>query len=179
MVKRRSAASLRLDALVELLGPGWADSLGSATASKTALVVLEKYADPRALKRLGRARLAALLIRSSAGLWREDKADELLAMANETLALWSGGGIDFSELAHDIASEVRVLRCLDEEIAVADKRIAVLYDEADPGIVASAPGLGPSSLRPSWATRATSTASPTSPACAPSPASCHPGGVAR
>ncbi len=141
LVKRRSAASLRLDALVELLGPGWADSLGSATASKTALVILEKYADPRALKRLGRARLAALVIRSSSGLWREDKADELLAMANETLALWSGGGIDFTELAHDIASEVRVLRQLDEEIAAADKRIAVLYDEADPkGIVRFGPG---------------------------------------
>ena len=84
------------------------------------------------------------MIRSSAGLWREDKADELLAMASETLALWSGGGIDFTELAHDIASEVRVLRQLDDEIAAADKRIAVLYDEADPlGIVASAPGLGP------------------------------------
>ena len=104
----------------------------------------EKYADPRALKRLGRGRLTALLVRSSAGLWRQDKADELLAMANETLALWSGGGIDFSELAHDIASEVRVLRRLDDEIAAADKRIAVLYDEADPkGIVRSAPGLGP------------------------------------
>ena len=144
LVKRRSAASLRLDALVELLGPGWADALGSATASKTALVILEKYADPRALKRLGRARLAALLIRSSAGLWREDKAAELLAMANETLALWSCGGIDFTELAHDIASEVRVLRRLDDEITGADKRIAALYDEADPkGIVASGPGLGP------------------------------------
>ena len=105
LVKRRTAASLRLEALVELLGPGWADSLGSATASKTALVILEKYADPRALKRLGRTRLAALLIRSSSGLWRQDKADELLAMASETLALWSGGGIDFTELAHDIASE--------------------------------------------------------------------------
>ena len=144
LVKRRTAASLRLEALVELLGPGWADSLGSATASKTALVILEKYADPRALKRLGRARLTALLIRSSAGLWREDKADELLAMASETLELCSGGGIDFTELAHDIASEVRVLRQLDDEIAAADKRIAVLYDEADPkGIVRSAPGLGP------------------------------------
>ena len=144
LVKRRTGASLRLDALVELLGPGWADALGSATASKTALVVLEKYADPRALKRLGRARLGALLIRSSAGLWREEKADELLAMASETLALWSGGGIDFTELAHDIASEVRVLRQLDDEIAAADKRIAVLYDEADPkGVVRSVPGLGP------------------------------------
>jgi len=144
LVRRRSAASLRLDALVELLGPGWADSLGSATGSKTALLILEKYADPRALKRLGRRRLAALLIRSSAGLWREDKADELLAMANETLELWSGGGLDFTELAHDIASEVRVFRQLDDEIAAADTRITALYDEADPkGIVRSAPGLGP------------------------------------
>ena len=173
LVKRRTAASLRLDALVELLGPGWADSLGSATVSKTALVILEKYADPRALKRLGRARLAALLIRSSGGLWREDKADELLAMANETLELWSCGGIDFTELAHDIASEVRVLRRLDDEIAAADKRIAVLYDEADPkGIVRSAPGLGPVLSAAILANAVTSSASPTSPACAPSPALC-------
>jgi transposase len=65
-------------------------------------------------------------------------------MANETLELWSGGGIDFAELADDIASEVRVFRQLDDEITAADKRIAALYDEADPkGIVASAPGLGP------------------------------------
>jgi hypothetical protein len=49
-----------------------------------------------------------LLIRSSAGLWLEDKADELWAMANETLALWPAGGIDFTQLAHDIASEIRV-----------------------------------------------------------------------
>ena len=39
---------------------------------------------------------------------------------------------------------VRVLRQLDVEITTADKRIAALYDEADPkGIVRSAPGLGP------------------------------------
>ena len=37
-----------------------------------------------------------------------------------------------------------MLRQLDDEITAADKRIAVLYDEADPkGIVRSAPGLGP------------------------------------
>ena len=47
---------------------------------------------------------------------------------------WSCGGIDFTELAHDIASEVRVppQLVLDDEISAADKRIAVLYDEADP-----------------------------------------------
>ena len=172
LVKRRSVASLRLDALVELLGPGRADSLGSATASKTALVVLEKYADPRALKRLGRSRLTASLIRSSAGLWRQDKADELLAMASETLALWSGGGIDFTELAHDIASEVRVLRHLDDEIAAADKRIAPCSMTRPTPRASSLRrrDSGPSSRRPSWVTWATSTALPTSPACARSPA---------
>ena len=145
LVKRRTAASLRLEALVELLGPGWADSLGSATASKTTLVILEKYADPRALKRLGRARLTALLIRSSAGLVARRQGRRALGHGERNhCPLWSGGGIDFTELAHDIASEVRVFRSLDDEITAADKRIAVLYDEADPkGIVASAPGIGP------------------------------------
>jgi transposase len=77
-------------------------------------------------------------------LWREDEADELLATASETLALWSSGGLDFAELSYDIASEVQVLRQLDDEIAAADKRIAVLYNQTDPlGIAASAPGLGP------------------------------------
>jgi transposase len=144
LVKRHTMAVSRLDALVELLGPGWADALGSGTYTKTALVVLEKYADPRALKRLGRQRLAVLLIRTSRGSWREAKADELLATAGETLQLWAGGGIDFAELAADISSEVRVIRNLDTEIAAMDGRVATLYDQADPhGIVRSAPGLGP------------------------------------
>jgi hypothetical protein len=144
LVKRRVSAGLRLDALVELLGPGWADTLGSGSYTKTTLVLLEKYADPRALKRLGRARLTALLIRTSHGSWRENKADELLAMADETLALWAGGGIDFAQLADDVATEVRVLRNLDSEIDAIEVRIERLYEKADPrGIVRSAPGIGP------------------------------------
>jgi hypothetical protein len=75
LVKRHTAA-LRLDALVELLGPEWAEALGSANYVKSALVILEKYADPRALRRLGRRRLAELLIRTSHGAWREAKPDE-------------------------------------------------------------------------------------------------------
>src|SRR6266851_7991294 len=144
LVDRHTRAVSRLDAFVELLGPGWADALGSGTYTKTALVVLARYADPRVLKRLGRARLAALLVRASRGSWREAKADELLVMADETLALWAGGGIDFADLAADIASEVRVIAQLDTEIAALEKRIETLYDQADPhGIVRSAPGLGP------------------------------------
>ena len=48
--KRRVAAMQRLDALIELLGPAWAEVLGTGEYNKTALAVLERYADPQALK---------------------------------------------------------------------------------------------------------------------------------
>jgi transposase len=140
-VRRRTAAGLRLDALIELFGAAYADTL-SSDYTKTALVVLKCYADPRALKRLGRKRLTVLVIRASRGNYREAKADDLLAAADEAIALWAGRGLDFAELAEDIASEVRVIVALDAEIAAADDRIDALYDEADPaGFVRSAPGI--------------------------------------
>ncbi|MPZ73247.1 MAG: IS110 family transposase [Nitriliruptorales bacterium] len=143
LIKRRSATFLRIDALLELLGPVWADVLGSGEHGKTVLAVLERCADPRALKRLGRRRLTALLVRHSRGAWREDKADALLAAADETLALWQhGAALDFAELAEDLAGEARLARQLTEEIAAADERITALYGDADPaGIVVSVPGL--------------------------------------
>ncbi len=67
LVKRRTATAQRLDALVELLGPAWADIVGSCDYTKSALAVLERYADPRALRKLGRKRLSTLLIRVSRG----------------------------------------------------------------------------------------------------------------
>lgn len=140
---RRVSAMQRLDALVELLGPVWADVLGAGDYNKTALAVLERYADPRALKRLGRKRLSMLLIRTSRGHFREDKADQLLAAADETLRLWAAGGVDFAELADDIAAEVRIIKSLEAELATIEDRIEALYEEADPNrIVQSAPGLG-------------------------------------
>ena len=143
MVKRRTATAQRLDTLLELLGPSWADVLDSGEYNKSALAVLERYADPRALKKLGRKRLATLLIRASRGAWRESKADELLIAADESIELWAGGGLDFEELAADIAGEVRLLRHLNAEIAAMEDRIDALYDEADPkGIVVSTPGIG-------------------------------------
>jgi transposase len=143
LVKRRTAVSLRLDTLLELLGPSWADVLGTGDYSKSALAVLERYADPRALKKLGRKRLTTLLVRASRGAWRESKADDLLLCADESIELWAGGGLDFEELAADIATDVRLIRQLNAEIAAMDDRIEALYDEADPkGIFVSTPGIG-------------------------------------
>jgi transposase len=143
LVERRTGCHQRLDALVELLGPAWADVLGTGDYGKAALAVLERYADPRELKRAGRNRLTAMLIRHSRGAFREAKADALLAAADETLELWAGGGIDFAALAEDIAGEARLARHLTEEIAALEERIAALYNDADPaGIVLSTPGLG-------------------------------------
>lgn len=152
LVKARTAAFQRLDALVELLGPAYADVLGAGDYTKTALVILGRYGDPRALKRLGRHRLAEVMIKTSKGAWRHDKAALVLAAADETLELWAGGGLDFAELAADIAAEVRVVQSINDEIAALEARIAPLFAAADRrphrddgderGIVASMPTLG-------------------------------------
>lgn len=143
VVKRRTAIYQRLDAQLELLGPGWYDALGS-NYGKAALAVLARYADPNSLIRLGRNRLTRFLIRHSRGAWREDHAAQLLTAARESLELWGEQGLDFAELAADIAVEAEQAQVLTEQIEDLDERIANLYDEADPeGIIASAPGVGP------------------------------------
>lgn len=140
--KRRVAASMRLDALLEMMGPQWLEVFGTVSYGKTAVAVLERYANPHALRKLGRSRLTKLLIRSSRGHFREDKADEILAAAAETLKLWADGGLDFDELADDIAIEIQQIQLLDTQIAALDDRIESLYETADPaGIVSSAPGI--------------------------------------
>ncbi len=142
LTARRTACYHRLDCLVELLGPAYADVLGAGEYTKTALAVLERYGDPRSLRRLGRARLTRLMISHSGGQWRDDKADQLRAAAAEALTLWQAGGLDFEQLAADIASEVRTVNTLTAELATVDKRIAVLYEQADPaGVFTSAPGI--------------------------------------
>jgi transposase len=85
----------------------------------------------------------------------------LVAAADQSLALWAGGGLDFAELAADIAGEVRAVRCINAEIDVLEGRIAPMFAAADrpaatvnadgeilddndnqTGIVASVPTLG-------------------------------------
>ena len=143
MVKRRTAVHARIDALVELLGPSWYAVLGS-DYGRAGLEFLARYADPHAVLRLGRARLARFLQARSRGQYGSAPAEGLIAAAKESLALWGTDGMDFAELGADIAAEADQALFLTAQIKELDERIANLYAEADPdGIVASAPGVGP------------------------------------
>lgn len=143
LVKRRTAVYSRIDALVELLGPAWYAVLGS-DYTRSGLAFLARYADPHAVLRLGEARLTRFLQARSRGQYGPAPAKALIAAAKETLALWGEDGMDFAELAADIAVEAEQAIFLTQQIKAADERLADLYHEADPeGIVASAPGVGP------------------------------------
>lgn len=144
LVRRRTATLARLDALLEILGPGWLAALGSDLANTTPLRFLAAgYACPHTLRRLGRARLARFVYRHSRGSWGEAKAQELQDAAAATLALWDDD-LDYPDLADDVAIEARLALALAAEIKELDERIAVLFARADPGgILRSVPGIGP------------------------------------
>lgn len=142
LVHRRSASMARLDALLEIMGPAWVAALGS-DMSLTALRFLARYGHPAKVKALGQTRLTEFLSRSSRRAWGPERATAIMTAARSTLALWGPDGMDFEELAADIATEARIALSLSEEIKTMDKRIAGLYEQVDPdGIVRSAPGVG-------------------------------------
>ena len=144
LVKRRTTSLARLDALLEILGPGWHAALRGDLGNKTPLKFLAAgYADPQTLKRIGRARLTRFIHRHSRGAWGEPEADALLAAARATLELWGDDDLSFPDLADDIALEARLGLKLTEEIKELDERISVLVHDRDPhGIITSAPGIG-------------------------------------
>jgi transposase len=143
LVKTRHASRQRIDSLLDLLGPGYAQVLGTCY-NKTALTVLDRYGDPRLLRRLGVNRLAALMRRVSGGQWGVEEATGMINAAAQAIRLWEAGGLDFDELAWDLTAEVRIIRNLDDEITHLEERIEELYNKTDPtGIVISVPGVGP------------------------------------
>ena len=142
LVHRRSQCLARLDAMLELLGPGWDAALRGDLANKTPLRFLAAgYADPHVVRRLGRARLTRFVHRHSRGAWGEEVAAALLAAADATLALWDGE-LDYTDLADDIAIEARLALQLTEEVKDLDERVSALMAKLDPaGILTSAPGV--------------------------------------
>jgi transposase len=142
LVHRRSSSMHRLDSLLEILGPGWTDALGTRM-TQTAFRFLVQYANPHQVKRLGKARLALWFQHHSRRAWGPERAQQMIDAAHASIALWGCDGLDFEALAADIAIEASIALKLSKEIALLDRRIRDLYNEADPdGIVQSVPGVG-------------------------------------
>jgi len=142
LVKQRSTAFARIDALLEILGPGWFAAFSADLGNTTPLRFLAAgYAEPNTVKRLGRARLGRFFYRHSRGRWSEPEAERLLAAAEETLLLWNDE-LDYSDLAEDIALHARLALRINNELKELDDRIRVMLQGLDPnGIITSAPGI--------------------------------------
>lgn len=123
--------------------PGMNDVFGEELG-KAAMALLGRYGSPKAMVRLGKARIAALFVKHSRGQWREAKAEQVLAVARSAIELWDGlEGCDFDEIAEDLACEARIIKTLEQEIRELDARAAGLLADIDPqGLFMSMPGFG-------------------------------------
>jgi transposase len=107
------------------------------------LAVLERYADPRALLKLGAARLTALIARASNNHQGAERARQWLDAARASVDLYRGHpAVDFTGLAAEVATEVRLLRATCAELAAHAAERETRYQQAAPAALArSLPGL--------------------------------------
>ena len=107
------------------------------------LAVLERWADPHALVAAGRARLQRVLGTASAGQQGAQRATQWLAAAHAALELYGDHpAIALQDLAAEVASEVRLLRATQAELAAHASQREACYQRVDPAALArSLPGL--------------------------------------
>jgi transposase len=83
------------------------------------LAVLERYADPTALLKAGKARLTKLIARASNGHLGAERAERWLAAARASVELYGDHpAASFPDLAAEVTTEVRLLRAVEAEAAV-------------------------------------------------------------
>jgi transposase len=107
------------------------------------LAILERYADPRALARLGQARLTALIAKASHNHQGAERARQWVDAARASLELYRGHpAVDFTGLAAEVATEVHLLKVLQAELAAHAVERETRYQQVDPhGLARSLPGL--------------------------------------
>jgi transposase len=108
------------------------------------LAVLEQWADPRALLRLGKTQLTAVIAKASHGHQGAARAEQWLASAEAAVELYDGHpAAALSDLAAEVATEVRLIRAIEAELAIHAAERETAYRWADPGQLArTLPGLG-------------------------------------
>ncbi len=109
----------------------------------TDLAVLERYADPNTLVKLGLKRLTTLIAKTSNGQQGSDRAREWVAAAEASIELYAGHlAVAFGDLAAEIATEVRLLRAVQVELAAHATEREHAYQCVDPaGLARSLPGV--------------------------------------
>ncbi len=109
----------------------------------TDLVVLERYADPNALLKLGLKRLTALIEKTSKGHQGIDRARQWAHAAEASIELYGGHpAVAFADLAAEIATEVRLLRAVQAELAAHAAEREHAYRWVDPlELARSLPGV--------------------------------------
>ncbi|MGH2690296.1 MAG: transposase [Actinomycetota bacterium] len=108
------------------------------------LAVLERYADPNVLVKVGKTRLTKLIARASHGQLGADRAMEWVASARSSIELYCGHpAVAFVDLAAEVTSEVVLLRATQHELAGHAAERERCYRWVDPRALArSLPGLG-------------------------------------
>jgi transposase len=130
----------RIKALVRQLMP-MSPMAGKVTNAD--LVVLERWADPNLLVKTGSKRLTAAIVKASNGHLGVDRAEEWIAAARAAIDLYAGHqAVAFTDLAAEVATEVRLLRAAKTELAVHATEREDAYHHVDPdGLARSLPGL--------------------------------------
>jgi transposase len=107
------------------------------------LAVLERWADPNVLVKAGVQRLAALIAKTSNGRLGAERAAEWITAAEASLDLYAGHpAVAFADLAAEVATEVRLLRAVQAELAAHAAERESCYRWVDPaGLARSLPGV--------------------------------------
>jgi hypothetical protein len=112
--------------------------------SRADLAVLERWADPRALLRLGETRLTAVIVKASHNHLGSARAEQWLSAAQAAVELYVDHlAVAFADLAAEVATEVRLIRAIEAEQAIHAPERETAYRWADPGQLGrTLPGLG-------------------------------------
>src|SRR6266511_4206444 len=104
---------------------------------------LTRAADPNALLRQGKAKLLALIKRASNNHAGPQRAEAWLGAAHAAVELYAGdSAVAFADLAAEVATEVRLLRAVEAELAEHAEARESAYGRVDPGGLArSLPGV--------------------------------------
>ena len=131
----------RIKALVRQLMP-MSPLTGKMTRADMA--VLERWADPNLLVKAGPKRVGALIAKASRGhTTGTGRAAEWIEAANTAVELYGDHpAVAFTEIAAEIASEIRLMRVTMDELEMHATAREAAYAQVDPaGLARSLPGL--------------------------------------